>query len=675
MFRTMRHVVWAALVACHSAPPVPAPAPKPAAPAAPIAAETPAEKLAVDTPKTTVGGVTFVAPAGWTYSVRGSATILEAPERGNTITLVDIEAQDADLAVALAWTALAPDMEWPLEAVTRVTARNGWSSITHFFYKVPPNQKRGVGAIAAQAAGRWTVMLLELDDAVAEKRGAQLGVVAGQLMPKGYTRETFAGKKANPLEGKRLAELTDFVEKSRTALGVTGIAIGIVQDGKVVFAGGFGEKELGKKTKPDADTLFMIASNTKPLTTLLLAKLVDDKQLTWDTPVTQVMPTFKLGDAATTKSVLVKHLVCACTGLPRQDLEWRLEFKHATPKSAMALLGTMQPTSKFGELFQYSNMLAGAGGYVAAYLLAPDQELGASYDAAMAERVFKPLGMTSTTFDTARALRGNHAGAFGLDINNKPAPVLFALSGAMSSLRPAGGAWSSVRDLLKYLEMELARGALPGGKRYISEGPLLARRTPQIEISKTEAYGMGLIVDTEWGIPLIHHGGDLVGYHSDILWLPDHGVGAVILTNTDDAGPSARVLFERKLLEVLFDGTPLAEAELVSAARQIEGGRASLRGVLEIPASVAVASKLAARYTSAALGDITVKRVKGVTILDVGEWASPVGTRTNTDGTVSLVMLAPGALGMQFVVGADQSSKRTLTVRDNQHEYTFVEVR
>ena len=109
----------------------------------------------------------------------------------------------------------------------------------------------------------------------------------------------------------------------------------------------------------------MIASNTKALTTLLLAKLVDEHRLTWDTPVTQLFPRFRLGDADTTRSVLVKHLICACTGMPRQDLEWLFEYGKMTPESSLALLGTMQPTSKFGELFQYSNLMAAAAGYTA----------------------------------------------------------------------------------------------------------------------------------------------------------------------------------------------------------------------------------------------------------------------------------------------------------------------
>jgi CubicO group peptidase (beta-lactamase class C family) len=131
---------------------------------------------------------------------------------------------------------------------------------------------------------------------------------------------------------------------------VPGVGLALLDHGKVVYAGGLGVRELGKPEKVDENTLFMAASNTKGMTTLMMARLVDQGKLKWDEPVVDVYPKFKLGDAETTKKVLVKNLICACTGLPRQDLEWLFEFKNATPESALTLLGTMQPTSKFGEV-------------------------------------------------------------------------------------------------------------------------------------------------------------------------------------------------------------------------------------------------------------------------------------------------------------------------------------
>ena len=78
--------------------------------------------------------------------------------------------------------------------------------------------------------------------------------------------------------------------------------------------------------------------------------------------------------------MLVKHLICACTGMPRQDMEWLFQFDGVTPDGALATLGTMQPTSKFGEMFQYSNPMAAAAGFIAGHVAFPNLELGAAYD-------------------------------------------------------------------------------------------------------------------------------------------------------------------------------------------------------------------------------------------------------------------------------------------------------
>ncbi len=169
------------------------------------------------------------------------------------------------------------------------------------------------------------------------------------LRPKGYERETFAGKKPLPLTAERVALLKEFITTGQKQLGIPGVAISLFDGGKVVFEGGFGVRELGKPKPVGADTLFLAASNTKGMTTLMLAKLVDEGKLAWDMPVSKVYPSFKLGDAETTSHVLIKHLVCACTGLPRQDLEWIFEYKSATPKTELDLLGTMAPTTKFGR--------------------------------------------------------------------------------------------------------------------------------------------------------------------------------------------------------------------------------------------------------------------------------------------------------------------------------------
>jgi CubicO group peptidase (beta-lactamase class C family) len=630
-----------------------------------------ATTLSADTPKTTVEGATFIAPAGWSIDVNGPATILTAPEGDSRMALVDVGGKTADDAVAAAWAAYKPDAKWPVKVTNDFPDKDGWTSTRQYTYLTAPNEKRTVLAVARRAGETWTVVIYDMNDGVFEKRGAQVALIVGRLLPKGYTRESFAGKKAHKLDAKRIAALSAFVENGQKKLGVPGVSVGIVQDGKVVFEGGFGVRDIGASAKPDGNTLYMIASNSKALTTLMLAKLVDEKKMTWETPVTTLLPSFKLGTADTTSRVLVKHLICACTGLPRQDYEWLFQFDGVTSAGAMQTLSTVQPTSKFGEMFQYSNLLAGAAGFVGGHVLYPDRELGAAYDEAMRTRVFTPLGMTSTTFDYARALGSpNHAASHAPDIDGKPAHAAMEVNYSVIPLRPAGGAWSSVHDMLKYVQMELDEGKLRDGKRYISKESLLARRAPQVPIGKDETYGMGLMVNTKYGIPVVHHGGDMIGYHSDMIWLPEQNVGAVILTNSDP-GWILRTQFRRKLLEVLFDGRAEADADVAAQAKSFFDDLAAERKLATVPAASSDAEKLAAHYRNAALGDLTVRHNGAVTTFDFGEWKSEVASRHNADGTVSFLTTVPGMAGFEFVVGTGE--KRSLVVRDAQHEYVFTE--
>ena len=627
--------------------------------------------MQADAPRSTVDGNTFIAPAQWTIEVRGKATVLAPPEPDAHIAFVDVEAPDADVALARAWAAYKPDAPWKMTLQTEFPDKNGWSKIRSYDYQTSPNEKRTVNVVAQFANGKWLVSIYDMPDPVGEKRAGQIELIFGRLYPKGYSREMFDGKTAAKLDAAKLDELKKYVTTAMQELQVPGVALGIVQDGKIVWSGGFGSREQGKKPAVDGDTLFMIASNTKALTTLMLAKLVDAKQLAWDTPATSLLPSFKLGSAETTKQVLVKHLICACTGLPRQDLEWLFEFKKNTPEGAMATLGTMQPTSKFGEMFQYSNPLAAAAGFIGGHVAFPKLELGAGYDKAMQTFVFDPLGMKSTTFDYARALRGNHASPHSPDIDGKMQRALMELNYSVVPLRPAGAAWSSVNDMLKYVAMELAEGKLPDGKQYVAKEPLLERRVPQVPIGKDVTYGMGLEVDTQYGVAVVHHGGDMIGFHSDMIWIPSANVGAVILTDAD-GGWLIRGNFRRKLLEVLYDGRHEADADTAAAATAFYAQLARDRKLLDVPADAAESAKLARHYKNDALGEIAVTHAGKTTVFDFGEFKTEVASKRNPDGTVSFVTIAPGAAGFEFVAGL-ANNQHTLMIRDGQHEYMFTE--
>jgi CubicO group peptidase (beta-lactamase class C family) len=645
-----------------SAEPSAAPAPAPAAPAP--------ERLAANTPRTTPEGATFTAPEGWSILAGPSLVVLETPEPDAHVALFDARAEGADAAVRAAWAAYKPDAKRPLKLASPRAARKGWDERRVYEYETSPNERLDVYAVALRHGDVWTVIIVDAAQATLERRAAQVELIQDTLRPKGYVRESFAGKTAHPLDKDRIKQLTSFVEASQKELAVPGVAIALIDGGKVVFEGGFGVRELGKPARIDKDTQFAVASNTKGLTTLLLARLVDEGKLAWDMPVTQAYPGFKLGDADTTARAQVKHLVCACTGLPRQDLEWIFEFAKLTPQKGMDLLGTMQPTTKFGEIFQYSNVLAAAGGWVGAHAAYPGKELGAAYDEAMKKLVFDPLGMKHATFDLARVDR-DHASPHAETVDGKTTVAKMDLNRAILPFRPAGGAWVSVHEMTKYALLELSRGVLPDGKRLVSEQNLLARRVPQVPMGEDTTYGMGLEVDTGWGVPFVHHGGSLPGYRTDWLIFPEQGVGAVILTNSGTGGLMLRP-FERRLAEVLFDGRAEAAEDVTVRAKTHALALAKERERLVIPPDPAAVAKLAARYTSKELGDLAVKTQGAAVVFDLGEITLGVASRKNDDGTTSFISTEPTILGVDFVAG-ERGGKRVLIIRDAQHEYLFTE--
>jgi len=645
-----------------------------AARAQPAAAPSGSPVLSADTPSETSSGATFTAPKEWSLQTGAQSVILAAPEGDTNLAIVDVPgAADARAAAAQAWNIYRPDERHPVRLISQLSARNGWDERSVIEYQTSPNERAFIEAVALRSGTHWTVLIVDGHEGTIEKRAAAVTLVAESLRPAGYARETFAGRAARPLDAARIEALKSFIATAMKELEVPGVSIGLYDQGHVVFEGGFGVRELGKPDPVDANTLYMIASNTKGLTTLLLARLVDEGKLSWDEHVTQAYPSFRLGSAATTQQVLIKHLVCACTGLPRKDFEWIFNTNPSTPASnTFVQLAATQPTSGFGEVFQYNNLMASAAGYIAGHVTYTDRELGAAYDAAIQSLIFDPLGMSHTTLDMSNALANpNHASPHSQDIDDRLVVATMGLNEQILPYRPAGAAWSSVDDMLKYVEDELTPGKLPNGTQFISAQNVLARRVPSVPTGEDSYYGMGLEIDKTWGVTVIHHGGDLLGFHSDWFAIPDAGVGAVILTN-GDRGEDMRGPFMRRILEVLYDGKPEAAAQVAALAAREKAEVAKERQRLVVPAAPNLASQLAPRYVNAALGHIDVLREGGQVVFDFGSWKSPVASRVNDDKTISFVTIAPGLTGFDFVAGS-RGGRRTLTIRDAQHEYVYAQ--
>ncbi|MBX7495742.1 beta-lactamase family protein [Qipengyuania sp. 6B39] len=638
----------------------------------PLLAQEQAQTEAVEKLDTGTGAEMAPIP-GWAREQRNGMLVFTAPEGDVTAAIVGVDGgEDGSKAVANAWQKLSPGFAREVLIAQDPPARDGWDQITVVNYKSSPEEKIAVQGIGLRKGAQWTVILIDGALATVAKRGAQLNQAFGSLRPANFEKETFAGKAANELTPERIAELTGFVTRAMEGLEIPGVGLALVQGDRIVWEGGLGVTEKGGAEQVDKDTGFMVASNTKGMATLLLSTLVDEGKLAWDQKVTEVYPEFRLGSGETTASVRVEHLICACTGLPRKDMQWIMNTSRDTPASdTFVQLAATEPTSGFGEVFQYNNLMASAAGYIGGHLVYPDMEIGAAFDRAMDERIFDPLGMTRTTFDFSEAMRANWARphARGYDGPVEGAPMDWNYM--VHPYRPAGGVWSTAHDMALYAMNELREGTLADGTDLVSAENLLKRRERYVPIGEDSWYGMGLMEDASRGKEIYFHGGSLIGYKSNFWFIPEDGVAAVLLTNSD-TGQGLLGLFQRKLLEVLYDGAAEAEENLAASVKLGAEAREKAREGIVPEGDPTVLASLASRYSNPELGPLTVSREGEDTFIAVTSGRSRIGTLQNDDGTSSIVFMTPGFFGFPLVIG-ESEGKRTLKLLDAQHEYVFVE--
>lgn len=630
--------------------------------------------VSADTPGKTPSGVNYTQPKDWTATTQGSATIFTAPEANFSIAVVDVgAASGAEDAVAKAWSLYQPGFARPVRMVTPAPPSEGWDERVGVAYETSPGEGVSVSAAALRKDKSWTVMITDGSSATSNKRSAATSVIQQSLRPEGFVRESFAGKSAHRLTPDRIQALRDFVAESARALEVPGVGIALIDQGKVVWQGGVGVRELGSSEPINEHTKFMIASNTKGMATLLLSVLADEGKLRWDQPVTDLYPSFRLGSDVATRSTLVRHLVCACTGLPRKDFAFILDNEGVPATDTFRQLALTEPTSSFGELYQYSNLMASAAGYLGGSLAYPGMELGAAFDKAMQTRIFGPLGMRNTTFDFKAGERGNWARPHGFDIDGRMVEIPNTFNHLITPHRPAGGAWSTAADMARYAQLELSKGLTPEGKRLVSEANILERRKRGVPIGENGWYGMGLMERIVSGVPVVTHGGTLQGYHSTFFILPEEGIGAVILTNAD---PGAAMLgpFLRRVLEVVYDGKPEAVGDVAAIAARMKVQAKARRARLTFPADTTVLAGLAAKYRDPEGRMISISEKDGGKWIKAGFIEGPVATRKNPDGSFSLASVGGGNIGVDALVG-NQDGLRTLTIRDAQHAYVYTEVR
>lgn len=324
-----------------------------------------------------------------------------------------------------------------------------------------------------------------------------------------------------------MAGFDPLVEKALKDYGVPGLSIGVVVDGHLVYAKGFGMRDLEKKLPMTADTVCPIGSFTKGFTAFAAGTFVDASLLDWDQKVIDLIPEFRLNDLYATQKLTVRDLLTHRSGMPRHDFMW-----YNSKMSRAEVLRRLQYLESSCEpraRYQYNNLMYLVVGYVM------EQMAHKSWETIVQEKILVPLQMHHTHFSLAEMQKEiDHAVPYV-----ERGGVLRKMKHRdISLIGPGGGLNSNVNDLSHWLQMLLAEGVYEG-KSLISSSTLQEIYTPQVVVPGVaetkepiiQAYGMGWYISSYRGQYFLSHDGVSDGFTSVIGLLPHKGIGVVVLTN------------------------------------------------------------------------------------------------------------------------------------------------
>lgn len=311
--------------------------------------------------------------------------------------------------------------------------------------------------------------------------------------------------------------------------GIPGLSAAVVLDNEIVYLKGFGERRLGSGRAVDPDTVFLIGSISKSFTSALVATVIDRGGLAWNDPVTKHLPGFKLFEEERTNAFRVDDVMSQRSGLPDYCLSypafWGYSREHIT-----SALQYIQPVAGLRSTFGYQNVFF----LTAAQLV--EAGAGITWEQALEERIFRPLGMDRSSVLVADLLaRDNHA-SFHTIIRSKVAavPEDLPILPWSDTYGPAGGINSTARDMAAWLKLHLNGGEYQG-EQVVSRENLEVLHTPHVLASESNGvqayYCQGWVYATLSPEPILWHNGDTGLAHSAILMVPGSGLGLVMLTN------------------------------------------------------------------------------------------------------------------------------------------------
>ena len=406
---------------------------------------------------------------------------------------------------------------------------------------------------------------------------------------------------------RAIQELEKLAQKQIQQNALPGLAIAIVFQDKAVYAKGFGVRDVNTKAPVDADTVFQLASVSKSVGSTVVAELVGEGKITWDSKLSVLDPAFAMFDPWVTREFTIRDMYAHRSGLPEHagDLLEDLGFARA---EILHRLRYQHPGSSFRSHYAYTNFGVTEGGIAAA------KAYGLEWEEASKQKVYNPLGMTSTSSRYADFVARKNKALGHVLVNGKWVQKFKRDPDPES---PAGGVSSSVNDLAKWMRLQLASGKFDG-KQIVNEKALgethhphmLTGFSPFTGLPGFYGLGWGVSYDPEGRLRLNHSGAFALGAATHVNLVPAEQLGIVVLTNAYPIGIAEAL--GTIFLDTALYGKPTQDWLVLF--KQRFSNPAAIGTVLgfdysKSPASPAPALKNSAylgRYTNDYFGDIWI---------------------------------------------------------------------
>ena len=335
-----------------------------------------------------------------------------------------------------------------------------------------------------------------------------------------------------------LTQLDSYIRSSLDQTKVPGISVAVVYNDQVVFLRGYGIRKVGESAAVDPDTVFEIASVSKPIASTILASLVGQGRISWDDRIADLDPTFRLSSAETTQQVTIRDFLSHRSGLATLSGDTLEDLGYSRP-SILYRMRYLSLPGQFRKSYAYSNFGFTTAGVAAA------MKIGKTWETIADEELYSRLGMTSTSSRFSDYENRSNKAAMHIFIDGQPVNRFVRKADAEA---PAGGVNSSARDLAEWVRLQLNEGKW-NGKQIVD--PLALAETHKAQVCRNavdpakpgvcpgdQYYGLGWDVGkNSLGVAQVNHSGAFFqGASTSVYLVPAEHLGILVLTNSQPVG-------------------------------------------------------------------------------------------------------------------------------------------